>query len=406
MPSPFTRNSILAGLAILAAALTGACGPGGGRTPAEVVFGASGAERPLLRGFYPPEDAWRWTEKEFAFTLRPASATRPIYLELDFAVPAELAAEHAEITLTARVNGIEAGQQSFEGEGRYLFSAEVPEKAAPGGTVEVLFQTSETVEVDGKQRGVIVVSAAFRDYEHSAHYRLEQLEAANKNYEEALRKRRSMFPAEEQKEIMKIFHDLGIWDDLKFHGVRIVKNPLDLWMMQQIIYDVRPDFIVETGASHGGSSLYWAQTLNGLGLTESRVITIDLEDNTAEARKDPLWDRYVTFLLGNSTDPGIVAEITELTQGSTVIVCLDSDNTMQHVLDELNAYSPLVSSGSYVVVEDTYYDAVLERPDLGPGPAAAVQAFLSQGGSERFELDLSRESLILTSNPGGWLRRK
>jgi cephalosporin hydroxylase len=401
------RNSRLIGLTALILVLTAACeAGGGGRIGSEIVFGADAPESSLLRGFYPASESWRWTEQEFAFTLRPPSDVRPVYFELDFAFPEELAAEHPAITLTVRINGIEAGNETYRGEGRYLFSGEVPEKASPGGPVEVLVQSSATAEVDGEDRGVIVVSAAFKEYDQTAQYRQKQLEAANRNYEELLRRRTSKFPIEKQKEMMKVFHDLGIWDDLHFHGIKIVKNPLDLWMMQQIIYDVQPDFIIETGAGRGGSSLYWAQVLNGMGLTRSRVLTVDLEDNTAAARNDPLWDRYVTFFLGNSTDPNIVDEIAHLTQGGKVIVCLDSDNSMEHVLEELRLYSPLVSSGSYVVVEDTHYDAVPTRPDLGPGPAAAVRAFLSEGGGERFERDLFRESLILTSNPGGWLRRR
>jgi cephalosporin hydroxylase len=188
--------------------------------------------------------------------------------------------------------------------------------------------------------------------------------------------------------------------------VQIEKNPLDLWMMQQIIYEVQPDFIVETGTWKGGSALYWAHTLNGMSLFNSRVITVDVQDATSVAAAHPLWKKYVTFLRGSSSDPQIVDRIAKLVGGHTTLVVLDSDHRMAHVLKELEAYAPLVSQGSYLVVEDTHIDGVPTDPGFGPGPMAAVRQFLESGGSKSFEQDLAREAYIMTFNPGGWLRRK
>ena len=114
----------------------------------------------------------------------------------------------------------------------------------------------------------------------------------------------------------------------------------------------------------------------------------------------------VEFLPGSSTDPALVARIARRVQGRKTLVTLDSDHSMRHVLQELRMYSPLVSSGSYLVVEDTHYDGVPTQPDFGPGPTAAVRRFLAEGGSRDFEPDLTREALVMTFNPGGWLRRK
>ena len=89
-----------------------------------------------------------------------------------------------------------------------------------------------------------------------------------------------------------------------------------------------------------------------------------------------------------------------------MLVVLDSDHHMHHVRQELRMYSPMVSHGSYIVVEDTHYDSVPIYPHFGPGPMAAVNKFLAEGGSDLFEQDFSREAMVMTFNPGGWLRRK
>ena len=191
-----------------------------------------------------------------------------------------------------------------------------------------------------------------------------------------------------------------------FQGIKIIKNPCDLWMMQQIMHEIKPDFVVETGTMRGGSALYWAHTLSGLGLEDAKVLTVDVADETQEAAERSLWKKHVQFFHGSSTDPAIVAQIAQLVQGKTVLVVLDSDHTMKHVREELRLYSGLVSAGSYIVVEDTHYDSVPTHPERGPGPMAAVNAFLQEGGSELFEQDITREAMVMTFNPGGWLKRK
>jgi cephalosporin hydroxylase len=92
-------------------------------------------------------------------------------------------------------------------------------------------------------------------------------------------------------------------------------------------------------------------------------------------------------------------------RGNKVLVSLDSDHVASHVLNELHAYAPMVSQGSYIVVEDTHLDGVPTQPGFGPGPFSAVTEFLREGGSREFAQDFSRESLGITYYPGGWLRR-
>jgi len=114
----------------------------------------------------------------------------------------------------------------------------------------------------------------------------------------------------------------------------------------------------------------------------------------------------VTFYLGSSTDNAIVSKIAERVKGKKVIVTLDSDHSMNHVLEEMKMYAPMVNHGSYLVVEDTHMDGVPTQPNFGPGPMAAVRKYLADGGSKDFEQDLTREAYVMTFQPGGWLKRK
>jgi cephalosporin hydroxylase len=143
-----------------------------------------------------------------------------------------------------------------------------------------------------------------------------------------------------------------------------------------------------------------------MGLENSRVITCDIQDLTANAATNPLWKKYVTFFKASSTAPEVVAEISKRVQGHKVLITLDSDHSEAHVSEEIKAYAPLVNRGSYLVVEDTHMDGVPTAPGFGPGPMAAVQKFLKAGGSKDFEQDSAREAFIMTFNPGGWLKHR
>jgi len=223
-------------------------------------------------------------------------------------------------------------------------------------------------------------------------------------FEEIVARRDVAIPIEKQKEIATLFHDLSVWRNMWFLGIPIQKNPCDLWMMQQIIYETKPDLIVETGTFRGGSALYLAQALSSAGLDNSKIITVDIEDARKEAAEIPLWKKHVEFILGSSTAPETARRIREAAKGKRVLVVLDSKHEKDHVLAELELYASLVGPGSYVIVEDTNSDGVPLFPGV-LGPTAAVQAFLETEEGKHFRQDVSREAMVLTFNPGGWLKR-
>ena len=366
-------------------------------------------EERLLGGFYPREkDTGRWTHQSFAVQLDPPITEDPIYLELAFTLPERLTAVSGSVTLSASMNGQDLGSETYSAKGTHLFFREMPKETSQGEPLEFEFELDRAFKTEGEkgERGIYLHWVGVMTVDQTTVFRTEQARLAREGYLRIVEKRDLNLPLEKQNELMRLFHDLDVWRNMRFLGVKIVKNPCDLWMMQDVIYDVRPDFIIETGTYRGGSALYWAQVLESIGLEKSRVLTIDIEDTTRIARTHPLWQKYVRFFLENSVDTDLVGQITEMVKGKKVLVTLDSDHRMPHVLRELQLYSPLVSPGSYIVVEDTHFDSVPVYPDFGPGPMAAVNAFLAQGGSDLFEQDVSREAMVMTFNPGGWLRRK
>jgi len=186
------------------------------------------------------------------------------------------------------------------------------------------------------------------------------------------------------------------WRANTWFGVAAWKCPFDLWVMQELLYRIKPDYLIETGTAYGGSALYYAHLFDIAGHGE--VITIDDNSGKKGSRNRKPHDR-ITYITGSSVDKRIVNHVSELVEGTTVLVNLDSCHTEAHVYEELIAWSPIVSVGSYLVVEDTVLDANL----YGPGPMEAVQRWLIDNSN--FQIDFNCEKFLLTFNPSGYLKR-
>ena len=175
--------------------------------------------------------------------------------------------------------------------------------------------------------------------------------------------------------------------DLKYCGVPIFKNPNDLQIIQELIWEVMPAYIIETGTAYGGSALCYTHLMERYG--GKVVITIDDSSNSYV----PLT--YIKpscpnlhYITGSSISFNIKEYIKNLIPRSQkVLVILDSCHTFKHVLAELDLYKDFVSPGSYLIVEDTNTDLVIE--DYGPGPADAVKSFLKE--NVKFERDVKLE---------------
>jgi len=186
----------------------------------------------------------------------------------------------------------------------------------------------------------------------------------------------------------------------RFFGLAMPQNPLDLHITQEIIWDTRPEVIVECGSFVGASALLWASHLETFGI-EGEVVTIDVNDNLDRARAHLLWERRVRFLHGSSVDPDIVAEVARISESKRTMVILDSDHHEAHVRTEMDAYAPMVTQGCYMIVQDGFVEELV--PDYGPGPLEAIDSFLAD--DDRFVVDRERERLILTMCPSGYLLR-
>jgi len=202
--------------------------------------------------------------------------------------------------------------------------------------------------------------------------------------------------------VTKEFVKAGGIQAMQFAGIHSIQTPTDNWMMQQIMSEVRPDFVIETGTLNGATTLFYATVLGQVRPT-ARVFTVDIKKQWEAAATYPAWKDRVEFFLGSSTAPEVVKQITERVKkvkNAKVLVTLDSLHTKEHVAKELEFYAPLVTKDSYLVVQDTTYDTMLDAKD---GPLAAVKEFLAK--HPEFETDRSRERFLITFYPGGYLKR-
>ncbi|HLY62714.1 MAG TPA: CmcI family methyltransferase [Terriglobia bacterium] len=181
-------------------------------------------------------------------------------------------------------------------------------------------------------------------------------------------------------------------------GRTIWKNPLDCWIYQEIIYDTKPEMIVELGVAHGGGTLYLAGLLDLIGSSSSRVIGIDSD----LSRVTDLHHPRIKLMESNCIDPATVRQVTELCNGRKTMVIADCDHSKDHVIEELRTYSPLVSVGCYFIVEDGICDVMEWQPV--PGPQAACSEFLRENSNFINDKRL-REKYLITYNFDGYLKR-
>ena len=196
-------------------------------------------------------------------------------------------------------------------------------------------------------------------------------------------------------------------------GRPIIQYPQDMIAMQEIIWNLQPDLIIETGIAHGGSLIYYASILELIGKGEVLGIDIDIrEHNKVAIESHPMFKR-IKMIQGSSIDEAIVAQVKEHAEGKkTILVVLDSNHTHDHVLAELEMYAPFVSLNSYIVVYDTIVEKLpknylpgLERPwGVGDNPHTAATTFLAR--NKNFEIDKAIDNKLLISvAPDGYLKR-
>jgi cephalosporin hydroxylase len=195
----------------------------------------------------------------------------------------------------------------------------------------------------------------------------------------------------------------------RWFGVPVWQYPDDLLLYQEVVYETNPDIIIETGTHYGGLSLYLATLLTTVN-PDGKVYTIDIDssklkqalESLAPEVRARLQDRLV-ILEGSSTDPKIVERIKkEIRPGSKVLVLLDADHRTDFVRQELALYAPLVTPGSYLIVNDTHLEKYYPRDAQG-GAADAVREFVA--GNKQFSVDAARNKFVVSCCPGSFLKR-
>jgi len=197
------------------------------------------------------------------------------------------------------------------------------------------------------------------------------------------------------REVLQCVQD-RIMNQSTYFGIRTLKSPADFWVYQELIFETRPDYIIEIGNYCGGSTLALAHICDHLHT--GRVIALDIthEHVMPEARQHP----RITFIEGDGCES--FAQVRALVAGARVMVIEDSLHTYENTLNLLRTYATMIHSGDYFIVEDSICHHGL---DVGPepGPYEAIEEFLRENPS--FVADRTRESFLISWNPKGYLKR-
>jgi cephalosporin hydroxylase len=207
-------------------------------------------------------------------------------------------------------------------------------------------------------------------------------------------------PKNIEEEFHTKYYYSKVWSDTYFMGKKVFKCPNDLWIYQELLWELRPDVIIECGTFHGGSALYYAKLFDTMNI-DGQIITIDVD-----AMPDMPQHKRITYLSGSSISNQVVEKVRELTKDkNTVMVILDSDHSKDHVLKELELYNGFVTKDSYLVVEDSNLNGhpVYSGFGQGPGPMEALEEFLPK--HPEFVVDKTKEKFLMTFNPNGYLKK-
>lgn len=186
----------------------------------------------------------------------------------------------------------------------------------------------------------------------------------------------------------------------KWLGISLIKFPTDIMVYQQILFETRPNIIIECGSAYGGSALFYANMFELMKI-DGKILSIDIVNH----KKVPVVHDMISFLFGSSTDINMVENIKKMIKPTDrVMVVLDSDHKKDHVLKEMQLYSNLVTIGCYMVVEDGGVNGHPVYPKHGPGPYEAIDEFIKINNNYKIDYDRQYQYLF-SCHPNGWLKR-
>ena len=236
----------------------------------------------------------------------------------------------------------------------------------------------------------------------------EEFEQRNKKFINSMNKNKSLL--KKSKDWIDNVFDYEYVYHFRWLGRPIIQFPQDMVAVQELIWKIKPDFIIESGIARGGSLIFYASILELLN--HGKIIGVDIDirkHNRIEIENHTLFKR-IKLIEGSSIDDSVIHKIKKIIKDKKkIMILLDSHHTEQHVLEELEKYSPFVRSGSYVVVFDTIIEDMKKhhsknRPwNHGNNPKTAVSKFLKK--NKRFKIDKEiQKKLLITSCPDGYLK--
>ena len=205
------------------------------------------------------------------------------------------------------------------------------------------------------------------------------------------------------REFHRVYYDAHLTrSDVKYQwlGVPIQKLPMDLCILQEILWETRPEQIIECGVNFGGSTWFLATVCDAMNHGQILAVDISLASVWPQVPQHP----RVEMVEMSSTSPEFVKLARERSAGKRTMVILDSDHSCQHVLDELRLHASLVSPGCYLICEDSNMNGHPVLESFGPGPYEALEQYLPEVPG-MWTVDRHRERLLVTFNPNGYLRR-
>ena len=195
-----------------------------------------------------------------------------------------------------------------------------------------------------------------------------------------------------------IYFRSQVFDRTEWMGHRAAKCPMDMWVYQELMHKLETDLLIETGTLLGGSALFFAQMFDLMGRGKVISIDIDIKDDLPQHPR-------IEYIEGSSVATEVLGRIATASEAAdSVMVLLDSDHAAPYKYEEMQQYAKFVTAGSYMIAEDTCFDAYPAFPEHGPGPAEAVHKFMRNNSD--FEVDHSLERHMITFVPGGFLRRR
>ncbi len=208
----------------------------------------------------------------------------------------------------------------------------------------------------------------------------------------------------ESEEYHKWYFNTFVWKKTTWMGVTTWKSVSDMWNYQEILFDLKPSLIIEFGTAHGGSALFFANIVRQIG-EPFKVLSVDVNHRRLE--QAARCDSDILFVESSSTVPAIAEHIQHLKSEfpGKIFAILDSDHSMNHVLDEMKLLRPLLSAGDYLIVEDSTINGHPVLPGWGPGPYEAIEAYEHEFPND-YTHDVVRENKFgFTFAPNGYLIR-